>query len=74
MDYRYDNKYFLIVGDKFLEDNGLEKNIFKEDIENYINQFYLNNKPQSYSVKIADGEFIKFHKIDVRTKAISKQR
>jgi hypothetical protein len=56
----------LSFSDKFLKDFDLEKESFVFWVKKYINDFYILNKPQLYSIKIWNNN-IRFHKIDIES-------
>ena len=65
-DYRLENQYILSFSDKFLKDFDLEEDSLVLGVEKYIQNYYLPNKPQLYSVKIGDA-IIRFHKVDIES-------
>lgn len=73
VDFRKENKYFLSFSEKFLNDFEIEKETFINSIRKYIFDFYLNFKPQYYSVNIWNN-IIKFHKVDMEENNKSKQK
>jgi len=73
VDYRYENKYILSFSNKFLKDFRVNKIDFIDWVKRYINDFYLKNRPQMYSIKVWEV-IIRFHKIDVVENNKSNQR
>jgi len=64
VDYRNENKYILSFSNKFLKDFSINKIDFINWAKRYVNDFYLRNRPQMYSIKIWNI-IIRFHKIDI---------
>lgn len=73
VDYRVENKFLLSFSNKFLKDFDLEKEYFVFWVKRYINDFYLINKPQLYSIKIWSN-IIRFHKVDLETNNQSSKK